>query len=80
MGSDKKKGRGGGGKIEILSTSTSTKIPNHKTSKQKTTQANKIDNFLSHFIRVVGNQIIITQLNSSFLGFCHYENERDSSL
>ena len=41
MGSNEKKiGQGAGGdgrgKIEILSTSTSTQIPNHKTSKQKT--------------------------------------------
>ena len=39
MGRDKKKiGREGGvegGKIEILSTSTSTQIPNYKTSKKK---------------------------------------------
>ena len=32
MGRDEKIGRGGGGKIEILSTSTSTQIPKHKTS------------------------------------------------
>ena len=36
MGREKKIGReGGGGKIVILSTYTSTKIPNHKTSKKK---------------------------------------------
>ena len=36
MGRDKKNWEGGGGgKIVILSTSTSTKIPNHKTSKKK---------------------------------------------
>ena len=36
MGRDKKNWEGGGGgKIVILSTSTSTKIPNHKTSKQE---------------------------------------------
>ena len=31
----KEKNREGGGKIVILSTSTSTQIPNHKTSKKK---------------------------------------------
>ena len=34
MSRDKKNREGGGGKIVILSTSTSTQIPKHKTSKE----------------------------------------------
>ena len=35
MGREKESGGGGGGKIVIQSTSTSTRIPSHKTSHQK---------------------------------------------
>ena len=43
MGSDKKKSEGGrGGEIVILSTSTCTQIPNHKTSQKEKKKKNDI--------------------------------------
>ena len=69
MGKEKKQGAGKGGvKIVILSTSTSTQIPNHKISKKrkkKTTSANNtvnklLDRGVEKNYKMFANPVFIT--------------------